>query len=305
MTRHSFVVDDEEAGVRLDKAIANQLGVSRSVAASLESLVDGRTLPNSTRLQTGQRIEVEFAEKDPDVLQGQPVDFDVRFEDPDIAVVSKPPGLAVHPGAGRIDTTLANGLLARWPEITGVGEKSRPGIVHRLDAGTSGLMLVALSARAYQALAEQIALHEVERGYLALVIGDVQPPTGKIDAPIGRDPRRRKRMAVIQGGRHAITRYRAVAHYDAGYSLVEVALETGRTHQIRVHMAAIGHPIAGDDTYGGGRASKKLGLHRPFLHSARIAFNHPVTGERIEIAEPLPPDLEVVLAALGEPGDER
>lgn len=305
MTRHSFVVDDEEAGERLDKTIAGQLGVSRAVAASLQALVDGRSLPNSTRLQTGQRIEVELIEKDPEVLKGQVVDFDVRFEDEDIAVISKPAGLAVHPGAGRRDATLANGLLARWPKIETVGEESRPGIVHRLDAGTSGLMAVALSPRAYEELVEQIASHEVERNYLALVIGDVQPPTGKIDAPIGRDPRRRKRMAVIEGGRHAVTHYRASAHYGAGYSLVEVTLETGRTHQIRVHMAAIGQPIAGDDTYGGGRASKKLGLHRPFLHSARIAFNHPVTGEQIDIAEPLPPDLEDVLAALGEPGDER
>ncbi|RIK10804.1 MAG: RluA family pseudouridine synthase [Acidobacteria bacterium] len=305
MTRRSFVVDDEEAGERLDKAIASQLGVSRSVAASLQALVDGRELSNSTRLQTGQRVEVELAEEDQAAIKGQPVDFDVRFEDSDVAVIVKPAGLAVHPGAGRRESTLANGLIERWPGIRDVGEATRPGIVHRLDAGTSGLMLVALSKRAYEALVEQISAHEVERNYVALVLGDVQPPTGKIDAPIGRDPRRRKRMAVLEGGRHAITHYRATAHYAGGYSLVEVALETGRTHQIRVHMAAIGHPIAGDDTYGGGRASKKLGLHRPLLHSARIAFNHPVTGERIEIAEPLPPDLEGVLAVLGEPGDER
>lgn len=304
MTCHSFVADEGEADERLDKIIASRLGISRSVAASLQALVDGRSLPNSTRLKPGQRIEVKLIEENPEPLKGQQIDFDVRYEDADIAVISKPAGLAVHPGAGRIDGTLANGLLARWPEIKLVGEGSRPGIVHRLDVGTSGLMLVALSAYAYKEIVKQIASHEVERSYLALVIGDVQPLTGKIDAPIGRDPRRRKIMAVLEGGRQAVTHYRAIRHYDAGYSLVEVVLETGRTHQIRVHMSAIGHPIAGDDTYGGGRASKKLGLDRPFLHAARLAFNHPVTGERIEIAEPLPSDLTDVLAQVGETGDE-
>lgn len=305
MTLHELLVEGDEAGDRLDKFLAQRLGISRSAAAGLQATADGRELPNSARIRAGQLIEVELQDEQPVVLGPQELEFGIRFEDEDIAVISKPAGLAVHPGAGRPDLTLANGLLARWPGIAAVGETDRPGIVHRLDAGTSGLMVVALSPMAYERLVDSIAGREVEREYVALVLGSLSPPTGLVDAPVGRDPRNRKRMAIVEGGRPARTRYRAVEHYLAGYTLAEVTLETGRTHQIRVHMAAIGHPVAGDDAYGGGRASKKLGLHRPFLHAARLAFNHPVTDERIEIVEPLPPDLRCVLDGLGETGDER
>jgi 23S rRNA pseudouridine1911/1915/1917 synthase len=220
-----------------------------------------------------------------------------RWSDEDVIVISKPAGLVVHPGAGNPDGTLANALLFHHPELAEVGDPTRPGIVHRLDRDTSGLMLVARTQRAYDALVEALALHEVERRYLALVWGTPEAPRGVIDAPIGRSIRVPTRMAVRQGGRSARTHYEVIESFaEPDVALLECTLETGRTHQIRVHVAAIGHPVVGDVAYGGNRPS--LPMARPFLHAAALGFDHPVTGERMEITEPLPPDLQSVLAGL-------
>jgi 23S rRNA pseudouridine1911/1915/1917 synthase len=205
--------------------------------------------------------------------------------------------VVVHPGAGHPDHTLVNGLLARYPEIATVGDADRPGIVHRLDRDTSGLLVVARSTQAYDALVRMLADHDVDRRYLALVWGRPESARGVVDAPIGRSLHRRTRMAVREGGRTARTAYTVVESFaDAGVSLLECTLETGRTHQIRVHLQAIGHPVVGDATYGGARAPLDPG--RPFLHAAALGFAHPVSGERIELVEPLPPDLDGVLGRL-------
>ena len=216
----------------------------------------------------------------------------------DIIIVDKPAGLVVHPGAGNWTGTLVNALIAHCgASLSGIGGVKRPGIVHRLDRDTSGLMLVARTPRAYDALVDALAAHEVERRYLALVWGIPEARVGVIDAPIGRSIRVPTRMAVRQGGKPARTHYEVVEEFpEAGVALLECRLETGRTHQIRVHVAAIGHAVVGDAAYGGQRAS--LPIERPFLHAAALGFDHPVTGERIEVTEPLPPDLASVLARL-------
>jgi len=203
----------------------------------------------------------------------------------------------VHPGAGHPDGTLVNGLLARYPELAGVGDAARPGIVHRLDRDTSGLLAVARTPRAYDDLVHQLAARTVERRYVALVWGRLASPRGVIDAPIGRSESRRTRMAVRETGKPARTEYDVRTVYERPLvSLLDLKLETGRTHQIRVHLNAIGHPVVGDATYGGARDS--LPLARPFLHAASLAFDHPVTGERLQFDDPLPAELQAVLAGL-------
>ena len=222
---------------------------------------------------------------------------ETRHVDDDVIVVAKPAGLVVHPGAGHAGGTLVNGLLARFPELEQVGDRSRPGIVHRLDRDTSGLMVVARSPLAYDALVDALGRREVDRRYTALVWGRPDAPRGAIDAPIGRSTTRRTRMAVREGGREARTSYEVMREFDDPMvTLLECRLETGRTHQIRVHLAAIGHPVVGDAAYRGARST--LALARPFLHAATLAFDHPRLGEPVRFDEPLPDELTAVLAAL-------
>ena len=227
------------------------------------------------------------------------VEFSVVHDDPDIVVIDKPAGLVVHPGAGNLDGTLVNGLLARYPEIATVGEPDRPGIVHRLDKGTSGLLVVARTERAYESLVGQLSERTASRGYVALAWGHVDPPRGLIDAPIARSDREPTRMAVSEHGRDARTRYVVERTFDEPVptSLLTCHLETGRTHQIRVHLAAIDHPVVGDDRYRGKRG--RITVDRPFLHAASLAFDHPATGERVSFSSSLPADLAAVLATLG------
>jgi 23S rRNA pseudouridine1911/1915/1917 synthase len=288
-------------GERVDRAVALVTGWSRNDVQRLvdagDVLVGGRPVGKSRRLRSGEVVEVLAAPPpeappaaDPGVV---PV---VRFEDADVAVIAKPAGLVVHPGAGHDRGTLVNGLLARYPEIASVGDPFRPGIVHRLDRDTSGLLVVARSAPAYASLVRQLAERRVERRYLALVWGRPASPRGLVDAPIGRSESRRTRMAVRDEGKEARTEYAVRAVFDdPTCSLLECRLQTGRTHQIRVHLAAIGHPVVGDATYGGAR--DPIPCPRPFLHAATLAFDHPVTGERLRFEEPLPDDLRAVLDA--------
>ncbi len=226
------------------------------------------------------------------------VAFGVVHEDDSVIVVDKPAGLVVHPGAGNRDGTLVNGLLARYPELAGVGNPDRPGIVHRLDAGSSGLLVVARTGAAVGALVTQFAAHTAGRRYQALVWGHPSAAHGIIDAPIGRDPGDPLKMALVAGGRPARTEYEVVARLaaPAAVALLACRLETGRTHQIRVHLAGIGHPLVGDSVYGDRRAT--LGLERPFLHAAELSFEHPATGARMTFTSPLPADLADLLASL-------
>jgi 23S rRNA pseudouridine1911/1915/1917 synthase len=248
------------------------------------------------------------------LLPDDAVHFGVVHEDADVVVVDKPAGVVVHPGAGRPDGTLVNGLLARYSELAqlvvdGVCPPTRPGIVHRLDRETSGLLAVARSARAYRSLVEQLSDRSVERGYLALVSGTVEGDRGVIEAPIGRSARQPTRMAVSAAGREARTTYRVLERIDAagGLTLLALELDTGRTHQIRVHLAAIGHPVAGDRRYGRGRAvlMPGLGRDRLFLHAERLGFTHPADGRRLSWTSQVPDDLAAVLESVRPPDGRR
>ncbi|HEY6635052.1 MAG TPA: RluA family pseudouridine synthase [Acidimicrobiia bacterium] len=283
-------------GARVDKAVAELLEVSRGRASQLVeegALLDGNAARASDRVTTGQVITVSRPELKT-VLEPEDVDFTVLFADDDVIVVDKPAGIVVHPGTGRSRGTLVAGLISRFPELTGVGASDRWGLVHRLDKDTSGVLLVARNQRAFNALSEALRRREIGRVYEALVEGCVGSPTGTIDAPIGRDPSRPTRRAISHTGKHARTHYEVVRNYpDSDVSLLSVALETGRTHQIRVHLAAIGHPVVGDLTYGATR--KDIGAPRTFLHAARLTFINPGTGEPTSVEAPLPPDLASVL----------
>jgi 23S rRNA pseudouridine1911/1915/1917 synthase len=301
-----IVVPEELAGERVDRAVALLTGWSRADVQALlaagDVLVGGEPTGKSKRLESGDVIELLRAPV-PDAPPGpEPVEIVVRYADDDVIVVAKPAGLVVHPGAGHEHGTLVSGLLEQFPELAGVGDRFRPGIVHRLDRETSGLLVVARSPRAYDALVAQLSGRTVDRGYDALVWGVPAARRGIVDAPIGRSQSRRTRMAVRSEGRPARTAYDVMQTWSAPLvARVECRLETGRTHQIRVHLAAIGHPVVGDPAYRGVRDS--LPLRRPFLHARALGFDHPATGERLQFDEPLPPDLTAVLERLGRPDD--
>ncbi|HZI39521.1 MAG TPA: RluA family pseudouridine synthase [Acidimicrobiia bacterium] len=306
--RERFPVPASLAGERIDRAVALITGWSRADVAGLIDAgsvrVGGRPVAKSRRLAEGEEVEVEGEPETEAPPKPEPVDFTVVHADDDLVVLVKPAGLVVHPGAGHEEGTLASGLLHRFPEIAGVGDPMRPGIVHRLDRDTSGLMVVARSPRAYDVLTSALAAREIERRYLALAWGRFDARRGTIDAPIGRSATRRTRMAIREAGKDARTGYEVLAQYEHPVcALVECRLETGRTHQIRVHLAAIGHPIVGDGTYGGDRNPLRPG--RPFLHAHALAVEHPVTGERLEFTDPLPPELAAVLTTLGDPPAPR
>jgi 23S rRNA pseudouridine1911/1915/1917 synthase len=293
------------AGERLDRIVALLLDVSRSEAAAViaagGAAVDGRTsATGKLRLVEGQEVAVDPAAVPEPSLPGPDpsVEFAIVHVDDTVIVVDKPAGLVVHPGAGNPDGTLVNGLLARFPDIAGVGEPHRPGIVHRLDGGSSGLLVVARTQDAADALIEQFASHQATRVYIALVWGHPEAPHGVIDAPIGRSHSDPLRMAVVADGRPSRTEYRVLQEFDgpADLALLECRLETGRTHQIRVHLGSINHPLVGDPVYGQRRP--RLQLDRPFLHAARLAFVHPGTGQPVEFRSELAPDLKERLATL-------
>lgn len=289
-------------GERADLVLARVAGVSRSTARRMveegSATFDGEVLEPRRRIAAGAVVEFEVPERD-DTLTAEDVSFRVAYEDEFLAVVDKPVGVVVHPGAGRRRGTLAAGVLHRWPGVEGVGDPGRWGIVHRLDRDTSGLLVVALDRGAHSRLRRALAERRITREYLALVHGAGIPPTGTIDAPLGRDPRHPTRFRVAGDGRAARTHYRRLAAWeDGGFALLEVRLETGRTHQIRVHTASIGHPVGGDVAYG----RRGDGLPRLCLHAARIRFDHPVTGAEVEVSSPMPADLAAVVARLGPPG---
>ena len=294
-------------GERIDRIIALLADVSRNRAAAAltagrVSVDDEVVYQRSRRVHEGEELVVAGFERETEHVPGaEPsVRFDILYADDDVLVIDKPSGLVVHPGAGNQTGTLVNGLLASHPEIAGVGSAARPGIVHRLDMGTSGALAVARTQMAYDSLVAQLADRSVGRRYQALSWGHFEAVKGVVDAPVGRSPKDRTRMAVVGSGRPARTGYDvSAAGASPAVSLVTCTLETGRTHQIRVHLSAIGHPLLGDGTYGGERSG--LVLDRPFLHAAHLSFDHPATGERLEFDSPLPADLRAVLDGLGEP----
>ena len=288
-----------EAGhVRLDQFLALQsTELTRAQLHRLivegQVLLNGRSAKPAQKVRSGDLVSLTIPPPRETGVLPQWMPLTVIYQDSDIVVIDKPAGLSVHPGPGHPDQTLVNGLLARCPDIQGVGGAIRPGIVHRLDKDTSGLMMVAKNHHSHQELSDQIKNRQVNKGYLALATGTVTPDAGLIDQPIARDPRHRKRMAVVPGGRESRTRYK-VLETPAGHSLLELILETGRTHQIRVHLAYLGHPLLGDGVYG--RTSPRLDRH--FLHAYKLGFQHPRTGEPLEFQSELPEDLVAVLEEL-------
>jgi 23S rRNA pseudouridine1911/1915/1917 synthase len=290
------------AGERLDRIVALIAEVSRSDAAETVARggvkVDGIVEHSGKiRIDQGRVVEVDLSSipREEPPTADPSIAVEVVHVDDHVIVVDKAAGVVVHPGAGNRTGTLVNGLLAKFPEIADVGDPMRPGIVHRLDVGTSGLLIVARSQDAYEALVEALSEHDVERHYIALVRGKLDAPSGTIDAAIGRDPRDPLKMAVVASGKPARTHYSVEREFtEPDVSLLACELDTGRTHQIRVHLAAVGHPVVGDVTYGGQRAG--LIMDRPFLHAGRLEFEHPITGDHMSFESPLPADLSAVLA---------
>lgn len=288
-----------DRGRRLDVVVAERHPrYSRSRVALLagrgQVLVDGVPRKPAFLLRVGQRIRVLGLPSDPVSVVPEAIPISVVHEDADVLVVNKPAGLTVHPAPGHPAGTLVNAVLARVPTLSGIAGTLRPGIVHRLDKDTSGLLVVAKTDDAYRSLAAQVRSRTVTRVYLALVRGAVRKESGTIAAPIGRHPTHRTRMAVVPHGRPAVTHF-SVLERLAGWTLLECRLETGRTHQIRVHLLHIGHPIVGDPVYGGARAAE---IHRQALHAVRLAFTHPRTGARVAYAAPLPEDFAALLEHL-------
>ena len=302
------VIEREAPPGRLDVAVSAMAGVSRSQAQRLivlgRALVEGRPGRSSERLRGGERLRIEVPEVEEPYLAGEPLELRVAYEDESMLIVDKPAGLIVHPGAGHADGTLVNALVARAAErdeelardTNAAGDW--PGIVHRLDRDTSGLLMVAKTEAARRTLRRQLAERTLEKEYLALVRGEPEAQRGRIEAPVGRDPRNRQRMAVVAGGRESVTEYEVVASLG-GYSLLAVRPRTGRTHQIRAHLAFLRLPIAGDVRYGGREGPG--GLRRQFLHAAGLRFERPSDGVAVQAWSELPADLVASLAAL--PGE--
>ena len=305
-------VEPEHDGLRLDNFLTALLpDHSRSQIQRL--IKDGRvtasgkstTVRASTMVHAGQAFEVDIPAAAPASPEPEALPLRIVFQDQDVVVLDKPAGMVVHPAAGHSSGTLVNALLHHITDLSGIGGELRPGIVHRLDRGTSGLMVVAKNDRAHQELSRQFSDREVEKEYVALVWGVVHAGR-RIDAAIGRDPQHRQKMSTrARRARSAVTRV-TFAHHFKGVTLLRVAIATGRTHQIRVHLSEIGHPIVGDSTYGGvhrrvaAHLRAVLRLERPFLHSGRLAFTHPADGRRVEFESPLPPDLQTVIDDIHE-----
>ena len=297
----------EESKVRLDKLLAEQVPeLSRSAAQRLITAgrvtVDGEIAKPSHKVRQGEEVVALLpAEESAEPLPEQ-IPLDIVYEDKALLVVNKPAGMVVHPAPGHPAGTLVNAVLAYCPELA-ASDDDRPGIVHRLDRDTSGLILIAKSDKARRALQRQFKERQVHKAYLALLDGHLQPAWGRVEAPVGRDPHHRQRMTVLAGGREAVTEYHVLEQFAhqvgpaAGdYTLIEAQPLTGRTHQIRVHFASIGHPVVGDQVYG--RRKTGLPVPRQFLHARRLGFKHPSTGHRLELEAPLPEELEGVVALL-------
>ena len=299
-----ITVTPEDAGVRIDAFLAGALSMSRNavqraIVGGEITFATGKVIQKSYVTASGDLFRCALAEPEEIPMVAQDIPLDVVFEDDALIVVNKPRGMVVHPAPGHPDGTLVNALLFHCADsLSGIGGAKRPGIIHRLDKDTSGLLIVAKTDASHQALSDQLRVRSLTRIYEAVAIGRVGQDAGTVDAPIGRHSADRKRMSTSAAVmRDAVTHYTVIARYN-GYTRIRCQLETGRTHQIRVHMASIGHPILGDLVYGRRRAER--GLSGQCLHAARIAFDHPVTGQRMEYTSPLPPYFETVLGKLGE-----
>jgi 23S rRNA pseudouridine1911/1915/1917 synthase len=316
---HTLVVEDGVAE-RLDRYLARRLGISRSRCAALiragRVSLDSREVKKSEAVSSGQEIRVVIPPPEPLDAEPEDIPLNVVFEDEALLVLDKPAGLVVHPAPGHRRGTLVNALLHHVEDLSGIGGRLRPGIVHRLDRDTSGLMVVAKGDDAHVALSDALRKREVRRIYRAVAWGHLAESPVTVDAPLGRDPRDRKKMAVVEGGRRALTRFRVRESWEAA-EFLDVSLRTGRTHQIRVHLAHLGHPVVGDSVYGSGWGRGMGGTARSWarelerrtcrqlLHAADLWFRHPRTGEEMRFHAPLPPDMKAIVAwARGNEGSE-
>lgn len=292
-------------GERLDVFAAQTTEESRSFIQKLIAdglvLVNGKPQKANTRLKTGDRVGISFPPPRVTELKSEDIPIDIVYEDADIAVINKEKGMVVHPAPGNESGTLVNALMYRLKDLSGIGGELRPGIVHRIDKLTSGLIVVAKSDAAHRSLSEQIRLHTARRFYLALVEGNIKEDTGTVNEPIGRHKFDRKRMAVVRDGREAVTHWRVLERYGA-FTLIALALETGRTHQIRVHMAYCKHPVAGDTVYG--PEKPKLKLDGQALHAAKLTLEHPSTKETLSFYAPVPQWFRDALKRAGRPNEE-
>jgi 23S rRNA pseudouridine1911/1915/1917 synthase len=304
-------IEPEHAGIRLDAFLASQIeGWSRARLQKLieneDVLVNEKPSKPSYKLREGDDVEIELTAAPTNVFVPENIPLDIVYEDDTLVVVNKPAGLVVHPAAGTPSGTLANALAYHFQQLPDRGAGVRPGIVHRLDRDTSGLLVIAKTEATLENLSDQFRDRTVFKSYVALVHGRVASDSGKIDEPLARDRSNRTRMAVVRGGRNALTIYRVRRSFDR-FTLLDVELKTGRTHQIRVHLAWLKHPVVGDETYGGGRdntiqdpqlRARVRNLNRHFLHAEKLAFTHPATGERVLFESPLPHDLSALLTQL-------
>jgi len=307
----TFKISADEAGTRLDAFLASQIeGWSRARLQRLieneDVLVNGKPSKPSYKLREHDEVEVELIAPAADAFAPEDIPIEIVYEDDTLVVVNKPAGLVVHPAAGMPSGTLANALAYHFQHLPGGGTGLRPGLVHRLDRDTSGLLVVAKTDSALENLSDQFRDRTVYKSYVALVHGRMAASSGKIDQPLARDPANRTRMAVVRGGRHALTLYRVRRGFDR-FTLLDVELKTGRTHQIRVHLAWLKHPVVGDEIYGAGRdntiqdarlRARVRSLNRQFLHAEKLGFTHPKTGEFVKFESPLPEALAELLASL-------
>ncbi|MBC1564271.1 RluA family pseudouridine synthase [Listeria booriae] len=298
MTQNTIIIPEKLNRERLDKALAELLGITRSAVQTLLKddaiLVNGETSKPNYKCQTGDEITYVVREAEEIDVLAEDIPLDIYYEDADVLVVNKPQGMVVHPSAGHTTGTLVNALLFHCKDLSGINGKIRPGIVHRIDKDTSGLLMVAKNDKAHESLAEQLYDKTSDREYIALVHGVIKHQKGTIDAPIGRSKEDRQKMGVINEGKESRTHFEVLERYK-GYTLIKCRLETGRTHQIRVHLKYIGHPLAGDPKYG---VKNTLVGEGQFLHAAELGFTHPTTGERMHFEAPLPPIFQQALETL-------
>lgn len=298
-TTWGCIIPKGQEGERIDKWVAEQIQVSRTMIQGYidhgDLLVNGKKVKSNYKLKSGDEIFLEIPEVEENKIEAENIPLDIVYEDRDVIVVNKPRGMVVHPAVGHLRGTLVNALLYHCTDLSGVGGVMRPGIVHRIDKDTSGLIMAAKNDDAHQSLSRQLKEHSVTRQYIALVHGNVAHDLGTVDAPIGRHPVNRKEMAVRKDGRHAVTHFHVLERFK-DYTLVECKLETGRTHQIRVHMQFIGHPLVGDPVYGPKRTLP--GIEGQALHARVLGFLHPRTRQYLEFASPLPDDMQSIIERL-------
>ncbi len=294
--------EEDEIGKRIDVYISSfRDDLSRSQVQKLiengKITINGKETKNNYKLRKNDIIEIEIPDPEPLDIVPEDIPLDICYEDKDIIIINKPQGMVVHPAPGHYSGTIVNAIMYHCgDDLSGINGCMRPGIVHRIDKDTSGIIVIAKSDSAHKSLAEQLACHSITRKYYAICTGNLKEDTGTIDKPIGRNPKDRKKMAVVEGGRRAVTHYKVLERFGGKYTLIEAQLETGRTHQIRVHMASIGHPLLGDTVYGSEKQPFKL--QGQVLHAKVLGFIHPSTGEYVEFESPLPEYYEKLILKL-------